>query len=291
MKKLVLSLALIGAANVAFATTTSTTVAPNASAVTALPSGSTSTTAEAAGTKAKKWSATAYASSVLGRVQAAEGDTSKNWGDLYVQATRDIGKGQSIGFRPVWLRNQTLSDRDDEIAFFDPYILYSNKNWYGSTFRTNIPMGEWSRKIGRHEIRHDMGIDLAKFGKFTVSYAQAARVYFYSKEKDGQRSYRWEGDLGLTYTVNDKIAPFIVGKYESNWYNSGNQRGFDMKVNKNPENVRGDYMLELGVGLTPVKGVWIEPSLSYSRDSRRRDAIDLFNDKDTAYELEISISL
>jgi hypothetical protein len=248
--------------------------------------------------KPSKWSASAYASMVMSESDRISGNEINSHGDRYVEVGRDIGKGQKVSIRPIWLENQTYDDRKTETTYFDTYLLYSYSKFYGATVRTNIPTGEWSRLVGRHELRFDTAADLLKSGKFTLTWAQTARRYWFTADSAGQRTWRWENDLIGAYAFNDKFTVFAAPKYEANWRADGNPIGTDLKraVSKpgedaNPQNFDGGLSLEIGFDYTPVKNVTIEPSINHSRDIRSTEAVKLFSEKATSYELEATLSL
>lgn len=286
MKNAVLGMVLLGAANMAFAATTSTSV----SDVVAPAEASVSTSAAAVKATESQWSGSVFGSMIIGTSGANRGDVANSTsGDAYVQFKRRLDADRSIALRGVFLR----AEGSEALAFYDPYVLFTFSPFMGSTIRTNIPMSAWSREIGRHELRYDGVLELAKAGKATLSWATNPRAYGYSQNRDGQVSFRWQNDVALSYELNEKALAYFEVGYEARWYHSGKGQGFEDfnsdKAAKDAASKRFMRLLEVGFEFTPVEGVWVAPYVA--QGNIRGTQFELFNDDELNYMLEVSASL
>lgn len=277
MKKVLVVASVVLASTLAFAqsATTSSTGATIATPVaTAQPT-------------AKKWSGSAFVGNWGNLDKAVSGDETNNFSstDYFVEAKRDIGNNQSLALRVNAIRYATSDENNDKFQVADPQIFYRNKA-FQSTVRLSLPVTDYAREVGRHELRYNGGMDLYQAGKFTASLLIEGRAYAYTSDSDGQRRFRTRDGFGFTYDVTDRIQPFFNAQYDVRWANSG--RGISLtNINKksDPKNLARMHWLDLGATFTLVPKT-LEMNL-YATQVRDADsATELFEQSETDYNVE-----
>jgi hypothetical protein len=290
MKKFLLTASVVIAANVAMAQSAPATGA------------SVSATAAPAKSWRDKMSFEAYYG-VWGGVNAVNrGNNSGNGVDMYVQALRDIGKGQKLGLRVSGAQNQTneLANDKYETRLIDPQIMYKNP-LNASTVRLSMPVTEVSREIGRYELRYNGGQDIVDAGRFTVGIGEELRGYAYSRDDAGQRFARARAILSPAYKLSDRLSVFSNMIYDVRWNKSG--RGFtyldagadinDASTKSNPRNLDRRANLEAGFSITAIPDVLsVDAYVSQlQRVDDNNTAWKLFNEESTGYNLEFMIKM
>lgn len=246
----------------------------------------------AAPAQAKKWSAMAYygAYSDVSVVNRQDEVQENYQADAFVQVRRDIGNGQKLAFRVNAMRNQTDATKTDEWALFDPQFIYSFPV-FASSLRLNLPVSEWSREVGRLELRYNGGNDLYKSGAFTLSSSVEGRAYSYYKEEDGQRS--WRGRLGATamYEVNSVFSPYVAAIHEWNKYYHGLGVNIEGTLRDRDEMVRIAY-LDVGAEFNVIPKVLnINAYVEQARVGNISADKNLLAEDQSAYNIEFTLSM
>lgn len=228
------------------------------------------------------------------------GDYSGNGVDLFVQAARDIGKGQSIALRVNGAQNQSNENPRDqyETVLADPQVIYKNP-YYGSALRLSFPVMETSRDSGRHELRYNGGADVVDTGKFTIGVGQEVRAYGYTEDQSGQRMARGRFIVSPSYKFSDRLATLTNVVYDVRWNHQGQGYGYleggnvdDVTTKKDPRNLDRRANLELGLSINAIPGVLlIEPYVSQLQRVDGDDAWTFLNPDTTGYNLEFTINM
>lgn len=236
----------------------------------------------------KKWSGAAYMGNWGGVAAIADGESSDaSSSDFFLEAKRDIGNGQSLGLRVSAIRYATSDDNDAKLVPFDPQIMYRNKI-LASTVRFSIPVHEYSREIGRHELRYNGGMDLYTAGKFTTSLLLEGRAYAYTENPDGQLKYRTRDGFGFEYSVTDRFQPFVNTMVDVRWVNEG--RGIslvnvDRVASRDPDNLQHRTWMDVGASIKAVPKVL--DIYAYLTQARMFDSnTALLDEQDTSYNIE-----
>ncbi len=283
MKLLVVTLVVSFGLNAAWAQSSSVSASPTGAGAIAAPVSVAQPTAK------KKWSGSAYVGTYASIRSINEGDTINNSStDYYLEAKRDIGNGQSLGLRVSAVRYSTQDENNDKFLVSDPQIMYRNKIM-ASTVRLSMPVHEWSREIGRHELRYNGGMDLYESGQLTTSLLLEGRTYAYTKNEDGQLKLRGRNGVGFTYKVNDRFEPFVNALYHTRWFNDGKGNGITtMNTKTDPNNLSRGHWLDVGATTTLASKLKL---YTYLTQSRAYDANTEILDKlDTAYNVELMAS-
>lgn len=228
-----------------------------------------------------------------------DGNNSGNGVDIYVQAMRDIGKGQALGLRVNAAQNQTNETADAyETRLVDPQIMYKNP-FFHSTLRLSLPASEVSREIGRYELRYNGGGDLVDAGRFTLGYGAEARAYAYTKDEAGQRYARYRAILSPAFKVADKLSIISAAIYDVKFNHNGEGYGYmdpsaDVDAGTGKKARRATdrrAVLDLGLSIAASKNLLIEPYIEQDHGIDSDTAVKLFNEDNTSYNLEITLSL
>ncbi len=239
----------------------------------------------------KKWSTTAYYGVYNGVNKVNSGDAdSGEAADAFVQLRRDIGNGQKLALRVSGMYNQTDGTREDEWALYDPQFIYSFPI-FQSSFRLSMPVSEWSQDIGRIELRYNGGHDMFQSGKFTVSSLVESRAYAYTKEEDGQRSFRNRLGASATYEVNPYFSPYFAAIYEVNNYYHGVGQNIEGNMRDRQEKLDVTY-LDLGAEINVIPKVLnINAYIEQARARSSGADQEIFNEDQTAYNVEFMLSM
>lgn len=312
MKRTLLVVSVILAANFAMAATapaaepagvdTETSTATKATAGEPSTSGGTIMAPGNLGTKSwrNKMKFQAYYGVWGGVEDVNRGDMSGNGVDLFVQAARDIGKGQTLALRVNGAQNQSDENPKDkyETVLTDPQIIYKNP-YYQSAVRVSFPVMETSRESGRHELRYNGGADVVDAGRFTVGVGQEVRAYGYTQDQSGQRMARGRFIVSPAYKINDRLSTLTNVVYDVRWNHKGSGFGYleggnvdDPTDKTNPRNLDRRANLELGLSINAIPGVLtIEPYASQIQRVDGGAAWTLMNPDTTGYNLEFTINM
>jgi hypothetical protein len=229
-----------------------------------------------------------------------DGNNSGNGVDMYVQALRDIGKGQSLGLRVNGSQNQTNETTDAyETRISDPQIMYKNP-FFHSTLRLSLPVSEVSREIGRYELRYNGGTDLVDAGRFTVGGGLEARAYAYSQDASGQRYARYRAIASPSYKVFDQLSIISAAIYDVKFNKNGEGYGFldpsaDVGAGAGKKARRATdrrAVIDLGLSIQAIpKILLIEPYIEQDHGLDSADAVKLFNEDNTSYNVEFTLTM
>lgn len=230
-----------------------------------------------------------------------KGDNSGNGVDLYAQAARDIGKGQTLALRVSGAQNQSNENPREkyETVLTDPQVIYKNP-FYGSSLRLSFPVMETSRESGRHELRYNGGVDVVDTGRFTVGLGQEIRAYAYTQDQSGQRMARGRVYASPSYKFNDRIATLTNVIYDVRWHHQGEGYQFldpsanvdDVSTKSNPRNLDRRANLDLGLSINAIPGVLlIEPYVSQIQRVDSGTAWTFLNPDTTGYNVEFTIKM
>ncbi len=312
MKRILLTVSVILAANFAMAATApaadpagvDTATATSSKATPGEPSTSGGTIMAPNNTGTKSWRHKMKFQGYYGTWGTVEnvnrGDNSGNGVDMYAQAARDIGKGQTLALRVSAVQNQSNENPTDkyETVLADPQIIYKNP-YYQSAVRLSFPVMETSRDSGRYELRYNGGVDVVDTGRFTLGLGQEARAYGYTQDQSGQRLARARLLVSPTYKFNDRLSTLTNIVYDVRWNHPGVGYGYleggnvdDPSTKKNPRNLDRRANLELGLSINAIPGVLlIEPYVSQIQRVDSGDAWTFLNEKTTGYNLEFTVTL
>lgn len=292
------------ATSVASASSTSVVV-PSASSMVMPTSGaSLSTTIKAASGAKSKITPSYVAENYVGARAVNIGNYDDFTSQQHVGLAYDLGNDRKVQYRQYFHYNMTDRKVTDEWAIGDHVFQYTDATalkiadadmlFYA---RVYMPGAEWTREVGKYELRLFEGVTQELGAKTTIDYGLNTRFYSYSGDNDGQKGLRVLPAIQVAYQVNNSFSPYIGMYTDHNWSHTGSGPALylgNAGVSRNPANYAEALYTDIGANVAVNKNVKLNIYLENEKPtSSNRDNVkyDLFEDANNYYGLDLSVSM